>query len=143
MGDKHPDAIVTRHNLAELFIALGDESSAREVQDHLLELLDVDPDSVEEVEAPAAAPSAVITVQGTDVGSSSGASDDEYDDPFLSRRDGEFGSSGSSSNGSGATAAAEKADEEFLGLTQAEPKPTSPPITFATRKHVKKSKKTG
>ncbi len=49
LGAAHPDAIITRHNLAELFIALGDETSALEVQEHLLELLGVDADDVQEV----------------------------------------------------------------------------------------------
>ena len=50
LGDTHPDSIITRHNLAELFLAMGDETSAAEIQEHLLELLDVDLAEMEEVQ---------------------------------------------------------------------------------------------
>lgn len=48
LGDAHSETITTRHNLAELFHAMGDETQAREVQEHILELLDVDPADIVE-----------------------------------------------------------------------------------------------
>ena len=37
MGEGHPDAIVCRHNLAELLIAEGDAEAAADIQQEILE----------------------------------------------------------------------------------------------------------
>ena len=37
MGEGHPDAIVCRHNLAELLIAQGDAEAAADIQQEILE----------------------------------------------------------------------------------------------------------
>ena len=37
LGEKHPDTVVSKHNLAELFMAMGKQKEAMELQDEIME----------------------------------------------------------------------------------------------------------
>lgn len=40
LGERHVDTIASMHNLAELFLAMGKEDLAADIQNQILELLD-------------------------------------------------------------------------------------------------------
>ena len=118
LGDAHPDSIVSMHNLAELYLAMGEEKKSEELQQGILDILDKNP----------------ATSSASGASSSSEANDSEVPQgrgqPGLTAKQ-PFQPSNSSSG---------EAPKVGEGRKEFQPQDDGPPVTFATRKMKGKGK---